>query len=208
MRLPRVRFTVRRMMTAVAFSAVALWLTLWVASWRRLRGEYLARAERCEYIAGNLRWESQQLPMSLRVGYFSIDFNTGFVGSRMIFNPVQFQSNGPWGMRATEFRAICSKYAEACEWLSRGYRRAADYPWFVPPDPDPPLPRYRYDGRFVDVRETYRSVYSLVRNEMASGLGPEQIRASFKDIPGWDGKLPAAVDEAVEDALGSRPSRH
>jgi hypothetical protein len=58
----------------------------------------------------------------------------------------------------------------------------------------------------LDVRATYRAVYSLVRAEMASGLQPEQIRAGLKEIAAGDEKTLAAFDEAVEDALAGRPS--
>jgi hypothetical protein len=111
MRLPRVRFTVRRLMmvVAVAVALMAAWVGL--ARLRLLSADYRARAEQ----------------------YAGIEETLGrIVASHGADAPVDI-SPGP-GLRSRRFTAQAVAEHEAA--LCRKYERAARYPWLpVPPDP-------------------------------------------------------------------------
>jgi hypothetical protein len=111
MRLPRVRFTVRRLMIVVAVAAglMAAWVGL--ARLRLLSSDYRARAEQHAGIEETLR---------------------RIVASDGADAPVDI-SPGP-GLRSRRFTARAVAEHEAA--LRRKYERAARYPW-LPVEPDP-----------------------------------------------------------------------
>ena len=111
MKWPRVRFTIRRLMVAVAILAVAIRAVLWIGDMRRLSNEYALRAFR---------------------------FST--VPQRM-FNSKSFAmtKDGRWVNRNDDENDWL-RDAGACK-LAEKYWRLSDYPWLpVEPDPPPPQP--------------------------------------------------------------------
>ena len=131
MRLPRVRFTVRRMMVAVAVVALAFWLEMW-----RRRAPYCRhQAVRCASAQRSHLWlaESHERIAAL----------------------YRSASGGPAGRRPVRHRAIGHLHPGGLERAGEGeaggrraeaFRRAAMYPWSsMPPEGDDPLETSRID---------------------------------------------------------------
>jgi hypothetical protein len=119
MRLPRVRFTVRQLMYAVAIASVAL------ASdrWSRQSAEYRSQAEHHQLMLSILRGvrETGGYP------YCSL----GMSGI-----PLRYNSE------TAPLHVQCVSYHTQ---MTRKYQRAAFFPWLgVDPDPPPPYPIHSY----------------------------------------------------------------
>jgi hypothetical protein len=112
MRRPRVRFTVRRLMIAVAVAACLMAAWVGVARLRRLSSDYRVRTEQHAGIEETLR---------------------RIVASDGANAPVDV-SPGP-GLPSRRFTAGAVAEHEAA--LRRKYERASRYPW-LPVEPDPP----------------------------------------------------------------------
>ena len=131
MRVPRVRFTVRRMMVAVAVMALAFWLEMW-----RRRSPYCKhQAIRCASAGRSHLWlaESHERIAAL--------YRTHPAGPQAVVRYDIEQSvlftQAAWSERAKAERA--SDRAE-------GFRRAAMYPWCsMPAEGDDPLESSRID---------------------------------------------------------------
>ncbi len=114
MRFPRVRFTVRRMMVAVAIAAILLGLYGWVVRLRRMSVEFLAEARRHADMEKMLRTISG---VSGRDSLVEISPGPGV----------------PWK------RNTAGAEADQEAALKLKYEHAARYPW-LPVAPDPPEP--------------------------------------------------------------------
>jgi hypothetical protein len=111
MRLPRVRFTLRRLMIVVAVAAVLMAASNGLARLRLLSSDYRARAEEHAGIEATLR---------------------RIIASDGADTPVDISPGA--GLRSRRFTARAVADYEAA--LRRKYERAARYPWLrVKPDP-------------------------------------------------------------------------
>jgi hypothetical protein len=111
MRLPRVRFTIRGMMVAVAVAAGLMAGSIGLARLRLLSSDYRARAEQHAGIEETLRH---------------------IIASDESDTPVDISPGA--GLRSRRFTARAVADYEAA--LRRKYERAARYPWLrVEPDP-------------------------------------------------------------------------
>ncbi len=110
MRVPHVRFTVRRMMVAVAIVAALIW----GEQTRRRRSYFRGRATIC-------RTNAAEFARAYTTGQMSI-FRTK-----------------PSGPRIATTRPLVREWAIYYDRLWKKYERASRYPWeYVPPDPPPP----------------------------------------------------------------------
>lgn len=117
MRPPRVRFTVRRMMMAVAVAAVLFAGVIELPRLWALRRQYLGFAEKYGY------WETRvngAVGIRQEITYYSIRLPRG---------------PEPSPARLARMKAEAAYYAR----LRAKYERAARYPW-LRVEPDPPLP--------------------------------------------------------------------
>jgi hypothetical protein len=131
----RPRFTLLALMLAVGIAALLFWLGVW---WGR-RERYLERSILHASIARAIRQGCKRIPDHIPIrsilvgpsarGYFS-------------FSPIN--TFGETGLDPVRVKALCEEYATAFERSSAEYDRAAAYPWFAPPWPDPPLPFKAY----------------------------------------------------------------
>jgi hypothetical protein len=142
MRLPRIRFTVRRIMIVVAIAAVALGANDLRRRWYRFRAlrsihEWNGRAcstmaERHASTAANNEREAERLRAALKSGHYGVRSETELVA--------QIASN-------TEAQAAIERAAERKnraralfhDALRLKYERASRYPW-ISVGPDPPQP--------------------------------------------------------------------
>ena len=131
MRIPRVRFTVRRMMVAVAVVALAFRLEMW-----RRRSPYCRQqALRCASAGRSHLWLAGSHERIAAL-YRTRPADPQVVVRYDIEQSVLF-SLGAWSERAKAKRA--AERAEA-------FRRAAMYPWCtIPPERDDPLETSRID---------------------------------------------------------------
>jgi hypothetical protein len=136
MRLPRVRFTVRRMIVVVAVIAAVLGGGIEV---ERLRRPYLYRQEAAKF-AGNGRYWYERF----------LDYQQAIMGSKKLTHTGDSSTEE---MAEAEMGEAARRYREIIWWSSKmkeKYERAASRPWeSVPPgpprpwDPSEPVPIYR-----------------------------------------------------------------
>ena len=131
MRVPRVRFTVRRMMVAVAVVALVVWLEMW-----RRRSPYCQQqALRCASAQRSHLWLAESHER-IAARYRAHPADPQAVVRYDIEQSVLF-TQAAWSERAKAERA--ADRAEA-------FRRAARYPWSpMPPEGDDPLESSRID---------------------------------------------------------------
>jgi hypothetical protein len=111
MRFPRVRFTVRRMMVAVAIIGIVVWLG----------------------IAGGRHWRYRRLAAS----YASKEsLARNFSSGELTATRITFFLKRPCGESTTSVMAHLGYYAE----MRAKYDHAARHPW-LPVAPDPPEPK-------------------------------------------------------------------
>jgi len=116
LKIPRVRFTVRRMMVAVAVVALAFGIVrLWAA-----RQHYLEKA------ANHAGFRALIMRSSQDIAYWE---------SRWTDQRVGLPARYPWPGAPPLVRSM-AEYHDA---MRRKYERAARYPW-LPVAPDPPKP--------------------------------------------------------------------
>lgn len=134
MRLPRVRFTVRRMMVAVAGFAVVLGVGF---QGYRCCDDF-RRSERHALSAHLLRTAAREIPPSAVINKAHL----GAGGHTFFF------SYGPSavGMKRGEVVEECLRQAEAYDRLSRSHRFAALHPWLSRGPPGPLPPPFVYDS--------------------------------------------------------------
>jgi hypothetical protein len=148
MRLPRVRFTVRRMMVAMAVVGVAIWGIVQTNRWRERTRYYTARAD---FLDLQARWdlfrESQSRSMAAKFwetgkrGRFDertiaiLRDRRRTIGDRFDYiarierNAASYDESAVFSKRLADYHSS----------LSKKYRRAARYPWLrVAPDPPEP----------------------------------------------------------------------
>ena len=159
MRLPRVRFTVRRMMVAVAVVALSLGGWLWLGEMRRRSAYYSALADAYALEAENhtglisyyLR-RAQEHPGSKAGRHYYADFQlvTSNHGVKLTLGR---RTDGPQAIPrlidpnperyAKAMRATSERERTRADYFSRlkaKYRRAAVRPWITAsPDPPPPM---------------------------------------------------------------------
>jgi hypothetical protein len=124
MRLPRLRFTVRRLMLVVALAGLAMGVGIWSYKMRQLSGGY-ARAAKF-HRAWLDRYREREAVILQAIGRLET------VAARRSVVP-------PSHDRHREDAADYARKADYREALALKYERAARYPW-LPVEPDPPPP--------------------------------------------------------------------
>ena len=133
MRLPRVQFTVRRMMVSVAVVAVL------VANVELMRRHVVSRALATKHAAMQAELEAARRLAEERAKWVELLAERGEVEA-----PTSFPLIDPLAGATTlsEVRALSTRYAKQAAYhaqLRRKYERAAARPW-LPIEPDPPPP--------------------------------------------------------------------
>jgi hypothetical protein len=155
MRLPRVRFTVRRMMVAVVVVAIGLaGLQAWLLRTRGLR--YQQRAQFHAHWEAHWRRGVERLrrgvvkrpdvlPLPSRTG-LRYGFQPGSKDLIAEYNGPSMKLDPPIPTDSERLRYIRYKAAVCARWMTfhaklrQNYERAARYPW-LPFEPDPPMPK-------------------------------------------------------------------
>jgi hypothetical protein len=136
MRLPRMRFTVRSVMFAIAVVAIAISGVLWGRKMRRLSGEFARAATANKQLESQCRefeghWRSMLGPFE-ELARSKPDIPPGSVA--------EFQKNQQQMLDIVRKNAVrWAQVADHHAALKRKYERAARYPW-LSVDPDPPRP--------------------------------------------------------------------
>jgi hypothetical protein len=129
MRVPRVRFTVRWMMAAVAVVAMGLGVRAQLARWHQLARYYEIRAGRLRRSVATFRSIDDMCQEQWIEHYRAAD-------ERSLPGPKTYYG---WAERYGEETAFARRHAEYLDHLRRKYQRAAAQPWW-PVEPDPPPP--------------------------------------------------------------------
>jgi hypothetical protein len=150
--MPRVQFTVRRMMVGIALFALLLAIPVWIARLVRLRAHYLGQ------VAHNARWEA--IYRRTEQGW----------GERLArLRAALTAGDSTQRSRISEAEKVARESSEMADLFSRRRRiseRLASHPWeAVPPDPAERRPGMEYDGPVL-IFETSTSG----RLEFSSGL--------------------------------------
>lgn len=128
MHVPRVRFTVRRMMVAVAVVAMGLGTHAQLARWNQLARLYQIRALRLGRFVALFR-ERGDMSHEQWVAHCRA------VDERNRRGPPTWGLAEPYG----EEPAVARRHADYLDLLRKKYQRAASEPWWpVDPDPLPP----------------------------------------------------------------------
>ena len=124
MRLPRVQFTLRRLIYEVAALAVVLALLRGVGSWLEVEQQRKFYRRQSARYAG---WER----------FWAHDAETleQWIRESKGAGPTAYAERAAWKPRGAWKREVARYYAS----LKRKYRSAADHPW-LPVAPDPPFP--------------------------------------------------------------------
>jgi hypothetical protein len=123
MRLPRVRFTIRRLMIAVAVVGVGLG----IEGYRR---RLVSVSVRRRQVAMAYRLDAQMYKVEAMAAELERTTPKGFVG---------FTADNPSGPIDDDGIARRFRLATHYQELAVKYRRASGYPW-LPVGPDPPAP--------------------------------------------------------------------
>jgi hypothetical protein len=141
MRFPFVRFTVRRLMVAVAFVAVSLAVGLWAQRMRGLAERYRCQAGIYDFYQG--AWRENLDDAASREAYWkgSHDSRKLPAGANRVKNAVRA------GEQASAAGKMLAYYAR----LNRKYDFAAVHPWrAVLRDENPPLKEGEWQSLFRD----------------------------------------------------------
>ena len=150
MRLPRIRFTLRSLMAAIAVVAIAISGTLWGLKMRRLSRLFGIQAQGHKQLE---TWCRQSEARSLKsLAEFEglgrrlrelPHYNEEDLGLRLRELPHYNEVEGMWaGLedRERRFAGLMARRGDHYARLNQKYDRAARYPWLTVA-PDPPLPQ-------------------------------------------------------------------
>ena len=153
MPVPRVRFTVRRLMAVVMLVAVLMW---GVQTWRRWQAYrrsamYYAQVElwsgqEVAWMDRSITQARHRLPEELRISQHALRH---FINDREV-TPAEFAASQE-KVVADMFAMAAQKRAQVAFFarMKRKYERAARYPW-LPVEPDPPVPNVDWPGWPMD----------------------------------------------------------
>jgi hypothetical protein len=131
MRVPRVRFTVRWMMVAVAVVAMGLGVRAQLSRWQQLARYYAIEAGRLRRSVLTFRAIGEMSQEQWIAHYRAAD-------ERSLPGPLTYYG---WAERYGEESAGARRHADYLDLLRKKYQRAAAQPWW-PVEPDPPPPHY------------------------------------------------------------------
>ena len=124
-----VRFTVRRIMVAVAVVALGFGICAQVGRWHRLARFYEIRAGRSNRSVAGFK-------------YYAVMSHEQWLADCRAVDDVNRNGGETWGpKRYGPEPAVAHRMAEHWDMLAKKYRSAAKQPWWpVEPDPPPPKP--------------------------------------------------------------------
>jgi hypothetical protein len=130
MRVPRVRFTVRWIMAAVAVVAIGLGVRTQLAHWHQLARSYDITARRLGRLVAAFRTKGD-------MSHEQWDAHCRAVDERNRRGPPTWGSAEPYWPEP----AAARRHADYLDLKRKKYQRAAAQPWW-PLEPDPPPPHY------------------------------------------------------------------